>query len=66
MKAPRPIIVVLVFVIFSAVKAENEAFYESNEVSHKLLDEERKELEEFFDKDQVRVLIHSDIFRISD
>ena len=48
----------LVFVIFSAVKAENEAFYESDEVTHELLDEESKDLEEFFDSDQVRVSMH--------
>ena len=48
----------LIFVIFSAVKAEEEAFYESDEVSHELLDEESKDLEDFFDSDQVRVLMH--------
>lgn len=58
MKAPRRITVLLVFVIFSAVKAENEAFYESDEVTHELLDEESKDLEEFFDSDQVRVSMH--------
>ena len=58
MKAPRRIIMLLVFVIFSAVKAEEEAFYESDEVSHELLDEESKDLEDFFDSDQVRVLMH--------